>query len=230
MSPKIKRIVQKLKKIKTIEKEQFKRIEKGTPIFKPKNINKKKLNEFWNKFLQKEIKGKTFDASRKREYHKITPTVLGTIRLTDYDHATVYKTNDLYLNSLSKLYTLQSKIKPKKYIFAPVEILDYIKYDNYYYVLERAIPSINGERLIQECILERSSNPYIKSLLRKTGFDHSTLVLEFNKAYSEFKDSLDYMQYCFDIHRKNILISGYDTKQKKFILHFIDVIAMDPTI
>ncbi|GEM_PF-7089486 len=220
----IKRIAYKLKEIKKVEKKEFNKIEKGTPLFKTKNPNKERLNEFWNKFILSEIKGKRF-GDYERKYYKITPTVLGTVRFTKTNNTKLYGFEDPYLKAIKELYNVHPKVTPQNYILAPVEIIDYVKLDNKSYILERVIPAINGDKLIRECSgLKGSSNPYVKILLKKTGFYPDELAQKFNTAFNELLRNFGNHAGTFDIHKGNILISDYDVKQKKFILHFVDII------
>jgi len=207
-----------------LKKKKFNKIEKGTPLFKPKNPNKEKLNEFWNKFLQSEIKGKEF-GGYERKYYKITPTVLGTVRFTKTNNKKLYGAKDPYLDAIKELYTVHPKITPQNYILAPVETIDYVKLDNKSHILERVIPAINGDKLIRECCaLERTNNPYVKILLKKTGFYPGELAQKFNTAFNELHRNFGNHSGTFDLHKGNILISDYDVKKKKFILHFVDII------
>lgn len=198
---------------KNLEKKIFKKLESTKmPIFKPKIVSKDVLNLFWKNYFEKTINSKSFYG--KRDYFKISSTVLGTVR----EHTKTY------INHLAELYKLHEKIKTKHYTLAPVEIIDIIshpKEPHFYYILERVIPSIDGDTWYNTT---KSQAGLITKMIKK-GIDSRKLSKKISLAIDELYKKLkeNNLNNKFDFNSGNILISDYDKKTNKVIIHFIDI-------
>jgi len=213
MPLKFERVKEPFKEHKLIEKSIFQELEqKRAPFFKPKEVPEKVLDRFWEKYVEHSLGFKKIDGRLK--YYKVTPTVLGTVRNMGIG----------YLKDIANIYRLHQKIKPKTYILAPVEIIDVIKNPNdklSCYILERIIPSIDGETFPSRLALQKR---LVNNMQNKSGLTRGKLIDQIEFATAEFRENLEKNNMGFyDANPGNILISDYDKKTNKFIIHFIDL-------
>jgi hypothetical protein len=207
-----------------------------------KTITEEQKQVFWKKYFSQESRQfieKRKDAkkpvyisnyNKKMLIFKVTPTVLATVRKFKIDKFKIYQEALNNLKQRQKVISSQLKNLDIKI----VENISMYQKGKYVYVLERIFPSISVTDLVKAVNnnytlkQQKQINRFLPSFLKKLS-ENNISKKDFLKEVMSNIGKLHHFLGYADIAPNNVIILGYDFKNKILKIGLIDIFGKNST-